>query len=225
MNNPLSQLPPFTDPALLACALTHRSYLNEHPEVTEHNERLEFLGDAVLNFLSGEFLYKRYPEQSEGTLTPLKWALVDEVQLAKFAISLNLGAQMRLGRGAELEGGRRNDNLLSSTFEAVIGAYFLNTDGEAVRRYVWPFFAAVVDGLVVSAPTVNYKSRLQEWALENVGEMPKYVMIAQAGPDHAPEFVMEVRLQDQCYGSGKGRNKQTAEKEAARNALTILKII
>ena len=98
------QLPSFSNPALLASALTHRSYLNEHPDVTEHNERLEFLGDAVLNFLSGEFLYQRYPQQPEGGLTSLRSALVDEPQLAEFAVMLNLGPQLKLGRGAEQGG-------------------------------------------------------------------------------------------------------------------------
>jgi ribonuclease III len=227
MSSNLSQLPQFIHPTLLECALTHRSYLNEHPEVTEHNERLEFLGDAVLNFLSGEFLYKRYPDQPEGGLTPLRSALVDEAQFTQFAVRLNLGAQLRLSRGAELEGGRKNPNLISSAFEALIGAYFLDTDSdiEAVRHYVWPFFEAVADSLVISAPTVNYKSRFQEWALANVGEVPKYITVKQSGPDHAREFIVEVRLQDQCYGSGQGRSKQNAEKEAARNALVMLQTV
>ena len=226
MSTNLSQLPPFTQAALLKCALTHRSYLNEHPEVTEHNERLEFLGDAVLNFLSGEFLYKRYPDQPEGQLTPLRSALVDEVQFAKFAVMLNLGAHLLLGRGAELDGGRQNPNLISSTFEAVIGAYFLdsNSNIEAVRHYVWPFFAAVVDSLVVSTPTINYKSRFQEWALAHGDEVPKYTTIGQSGPDHAREFVVEARWQNKCYGIGKGRSKQNAEKDAARNAIAALNL-
>lgn len=122
------KLPPFHDRALLELALTHRSYVNEHPEVQAHNERLEFLGDAVLNFISGNFLYKRFPYKAEGELTPLRSALVDEQQLAKFAEMLELGPLMKLGKGAEREGGRQNANLLSSTFEAIVGAYFLDTN-------------------------------------------------------------------------------------------------
>ncbi|NJP12457.1 MAG: ribonuclease III [Leptolyngbyaceae cyanobacterium RU_5_1] len=220
-------LPTFDNSSLLQRALTHRSYVNEHPEVKQHNERLEFLGDAVLNFLSGEFLYKNYPDKSEGELTRLRSALVDEQQLAKFAEALNLGNQMRLGKGAELEGGRQNPNLLSSAFEAVIGAYFLDrkSDISEVRNYVEPFFSSVMNSLVVTAPNINYKSRFQEWALANSGENPQYVIISESGPDHAKEFVSEVQVSNKTYGWGTGRKKQEAEKDAARDALDRLGLL
>jgi ribonuclease III len=220
-------LPPFADRALLLRSLTHRSYVNEHPEAGEHNERLEFLGDAVLNFLSGEFLYRQYPQMSEGELTPLRSALVDEKQLALFAEYLNLGDRLKLGKGAEREGGRQNANLLSSAFEALIGAYFLDSgsDIEAVRRYVEPLFASVVDDLAVSAPTVNFKSRFQAWALANRGENPKYLIVGQSGPDHAKVWVAEVYVAGEKYGKGTGRRKQDAEKEAARDALAELGLL
>lgn len=220
-------LPPFASFALLQQALTHSSYVNEHPEVQAHNERLEFLGDAILNFLSGEFLYKRYPNKAEGELTPLRSALVDEQQLAQFAIALNLGTQMRLGKGAEQEGGRQNANLLSSTFEAIIGGYFLdaNSDISVVREYIKPFFETVVEDLSTIASTVNYKSRLQEWALAKGNENPKYVILSQAGPDHARVFVAEVQVQGKALGCGTGRRKQDAEKDAARQALQQLGLL
>jgi ribonuclease III len=221
------KLPDFNDRSLLQLALTHRSYINEHPEVKEHNERLEFLGDAVLNFLSGEFLYKRYPEKPEGELTPLRSALVDEKQLAKFAIVLNLGDYLKLGKGAELEGGRQNPNLLSSAFEAIVGAYFLDTrsDVSAVRIWVEPMFNSVIDSLAISALNVNYKSRLQEWSLAKFGENPKYCIIGQSGPDHAKQFTAEVQIVNQKYGEGKGSKKQDAEKAAAQDALEQLGLI
>jgi ribonuclease-3 len=217
-------LPPFRDRSLLQRALTHRSYLNEHPHAGEHNERLEFLGDAVLNFLSGEFLYKRYPQKPEGELTPLRSALVDEQQLARFASGLSIGELMKLGKGAEREGGRHNPNLLSSTFEAIVGAYFLDTDSDvgAVRAYIEPLFASVVDTLAISASTINFKSRFQEWALATVGENPRYVITNQIGPDHAREFTAEVWVGGQCYGEGAGRRKQDAEKRSAEDALKRL---
>jgi ribonuclease-3 len=220
-------LPAFRYPALLHQALTHSSYVKEHPEVQTHNERLEFLGDAILNFLSGEFLYKRYLEKPEGELTPLRSALVDERQLAEFAIALNLGAQLRLGKGAEQEGGRQNTNLLSSTFEAVIGAYFLDADSNiaVVRAYVQPLFESVVVSLSAVASTINYKSRLQEWALANGYEHPKYVILSQSGPDHARVFVAEVQVQGKPLGRGIGRRKQDAEKDAARDTLEQLGIL
>jgi len=221
------ELPEFRNFLLLQHALTHRSYINEHPELSEHNERLEFLGDAVLNFLSGEFLYKRFPDKPEGELTPLRSALVDEKQLAKFAEMLNLGPQMRLGRGAELEGGRQNPNLLSSTFEAIVGAYFLDTDSDIseIRKYVEPFFSAVVDDLAIDAPIINYKSRFQAWALANIGENPKYSVLSESGPDHAKQFVVGVQVADKPYGQGTGHRKQIAEKDAARDALDRLGLI
>lgn len=216
------ELPPFHDRALLQQALTHRSYINEHPDAGEHNERLEFLGDAVLNFLSGEFLFKRYPHKPEGELTPLRSALVDERQLAKFAMALSIGDQLRLGKGAEREGGRQNTNLLSSAFEAIVGAYFLdrNSDIAAVRTYVEPLFAAAD-----TPPNINYKSRFQEWALANVGENPRYIITNQTGPDHAREFTAEVWVNNQKYGEGTGRRKQDAEKRSAEDALENLGLL
>jgi ribonuclease III len=216
-------LPVFRDQALFQQAMTHRSYVNEYPEVQQHNERLEFLGDAVLNFLSGEFLYKRYVNEPEGELTPLRSALVDEKQLAQFAVYLELAQHLKLGRGAEKEGGRQNANLLSSAFEALIGAYFLDGDSDInrVRVYVEPLFASVVDTLTITVST-NFKSRFQAWALAHYQENPRYVIISETGPDHAREFTAEVYVADQKYGSGKGRRKQDAEKDAARDALQNL---
>ena len=213
------ELPPFRDRSLLQRALTHRSFINEHPDAGAHNERLEFLGDAVLNFLSGEFLFKQYPHKPEGELTPMRSALVDERQLAKFAIELGLGEQLRLGRGAEREGGRQNTNLLSSAFEAIIGAYFLDTDSDiaAVRLYMERLFREA-DIL----PNLNYKSQFQEWALANIGQNPKYVITKQTGPDHAREFTAEVWVGNQKYGEGMGRRKQDAEKRSAEDALRQL---
>jgi ribonuclease III len=213
--------PRFHDRHFIETALTHRSYLNEHTEVPEHNERLEFLGDALLNFLSGEFLYKRYPDKPEGELTALRAALVEEGQLAKFAVTLELGKLLRLGKGAELEGGRQNANLLSSAFEALIGAYFLdkNSDINVVRVYLEPFFESVVDDLVISAPNDNFKGRFQDWALANMGENPRYTIANQSGPDHDREWEAEVWVGFHKYGDGKGRRKQDAEKAAAYNAL------
>lgn len=220
----MNDLPPFQQTRLLAMALTHRSYLHEHPDAEGDNERLEFLGDAVLNCLAGEFLFQRFPHLPEGDLTPLRSALVDETQLAQFAIELNLGSRMRVGKGADRDGARTNPNLLSSTFEAVIGAYFLDcqSDIRPVRAFVVPFFAAVIDYLMVVAPAVNYKSRLQQWALANLREMPKYQIVDQAGADHAKEFTAIVAVAGRIYGQGKGRRKQDAEKAAARQALEQL---
>lgn len=227
--SPFPHLPRFKDSLLLQQALTHSSYINEYPNAGEDNERLEFLGDAVLNFLSGEFLYKRFPQKPEGVLTPLRAALVDEKQLARFAVEIGLSQAglMRLSRGAEKDGGRENPNLLSSAFEAVIGAYFLDTESnlDAVRQYVFPLFESVVEQLAIAVPRINFKSRFQEWALANCGENPKYLIIHQAGPDHAKEFTAEVYVAGIKYGEGSGRRKQDAEKCAAEDAIGRLGLI
>ena len=161
----MPELPRFRKDAHLHRACIHRSYLNEHPEELEHNERLEFLGDAVLGFLIGEYIYRRHPEMSEGKLTLLRSALVDEKQLAEFATALSIGDMMLLGKGANLGGGQQNPKLLSSTFEAIIGAYFLDSGTEAVRAFVVTLFAPVAERIVASKSDVNFKSLFQEWAL------------------------------------------------------------
>jgi ribonuclease III len=223
------ELPPFRDRSLLQRALTHRSYVNENPPETDHNERLEFLGDALLGFVVGELLYNHYPEMSEAQLTRLRSALVDEEQLANFARNLDLGNLMRLGKGAIKDGGRDNPSLLSDTFEAAIAAYFLDAGIEAVRDYVKPFFIAVADSLVCPQPNVepknlvDPKNQFQQWALANFFENPQYFIIDESGPDHAKEFTAQVRVNDQVYGVGKGRRKQDAEKLAAEDALAKLK--
>lgn len=201
--------------------MTHSSYANEHPQDGGDNERLEFLGDAALTYIAGEFLYHRYPDKPEGELTPLRAALVDETQLAKFATALHIGQHLRLGKGTEMNGGRTNPNLLSSAFEALVGAYLIDThsDIEAVRTFVEPLFQQVVDQLVVTAPIGNVKSRFQEWSLANFGENPHYEIINAVGPDHARTFTASVSIQNKCFGIGIGKRKQDAEKQAAADAL------
>jgi ribonuclease III len=215
----------FHDEKLLRHALTHRSYVHENPTEGEHNERLEFLGDAVLNFISGEYLYRHHPEKGEDELTRRRSALVDEKQLAKFAEEVGLDFRMRLGKGAIRDGGYQNPNLLSSTFEAVIGAYYLdnNSDIEAVRAVVEPLFDSVPEQIVISRSNVDSKNRFQEWVQRNITpNPPKYVTVQVGGLSHAPEFIAKVFVGEQDYGVGKGRNKKNAEKAAAEDALAKL---
>ncbi|WP_315791980.1 ribonuclease III [Fischerella sp. JS2] len=216
----------FHDDKLLRQALTHRSYVHENPTEGEHNERLEFLGDALLNFLSGQYLYRRYPEKGEDELTRRRSALVDEKQLAKFAIEVGLDLRMRLGKGAILDGGFQNPNLLSSTFEAVVGAYYLdnNSDIEAIRAVVEPLFADVPENIVDHRANVDSKNRFQEWVQKNITPTPpKYVTEQVGGYSHAPEFVAKVFVGEKVYGIGRGRSKKDAEKAAAEDALVKVK--
>lgn len=217
----------FRDEKLLRQALTHRSYVHENPGEGEHNERLEFLGDALLNFLSGEYLYRRHPERGEDELTRRRSALVDEKQLAKFAIEVGLDFRMRLGKGAIRDGGFQNPNLLSCTFEAVLGAYYLDNNlyVEAVRAIVEPLFDSVSENIVVSRSNVDSKNRFQEWVQRNVTppNPPKYDAVKIGGLSHTPEFLAKVLVGEKVYGEGKGRNKKDAEKAAAEDALAKLK--
>ena len=217
-------LPTFRDHSLWQQAMTHRSFVNEHPAACcEHNERLEFLGDAILTFVSGAYLYTRYPERSEGELTPIRAALVDQSQLCHFARSLGLGKHLRLGKGADQEGGRKSARLLCSAFEALVGAYFLDTEGnvQAVSDYVLPMFDAVVARAIQQS--TDPKSRLQEWAHESLGTTPEYTVVSSIGPDHAKTFTVEVRVAGKAYGKGQGRSKKEAEKAAAAAAIISLK--
>jgi len=219
----------FNNEKLLHQALTHRSYVNENPEQGEHNERLEFLGDAILNFLSGEYLYRLHPKKGEDELTRRRSALVEEKQLAKFAIEVGLDLRMRLGQGAILDGGYHNPNLLSSTFEAVIGAYYLdnNCNVEPLRPIVKELFDSASAHIVEIRSNVDSKNRFQEW-VQSSGNTnpPKYITKQIDGQPHNPKFesnVFEVVNGEEIWrGKGQGRNKKDAEKAAAENALAKL---
>ncbi|MFK8185608.1 MAG: ribonuclease III [Phormidesmis sp.] len=210
------QVPQFVNQQLWLQAMTHSSFVNEQPVAGEHNERLEFLGDAILTFISGAYLYARYPQRPEGELTAIRSSLVDKPQLCYFAQMLKLGTHLRLGKGAQQEGSRNSDRLLSSAFEALIGAYFLdaNQDIQAIKHYVEPMFDAVINDAITRS--INAKSRLQEWAHRETGKTPVYQVISSSGPDHAKHFVVQVLIDDKAYGQGEGDSKKKAEKDAAR---------
>lgn len=224
------KLPKFKNESLLIHALTHRSYVNEYPEAGEHNERLEFLGDALLGYLVGEILYKHYEDFSEAQLTRLRSGLVDQNQLAKFAEQLGIGKLMRLGKGAEQDKGRQNPSLLCDTFEAIIGAYYLDSTITPVRAFVKKLFIPVANSMVYpqsdTGPKnlVDSKNRFQEW-VQASGDTtpPKYVTIQAGGAPHAPEFLAKVYVAEKPYGEGKGKSKKDAEKNAAEDALAKLK--
>jgi ribonuclease III len=224
------QLPNIKNKQLLDLALTHRSYFNEHSEVTEHNERLEFLGDAILGFLVGDLMYKTYPDLNESQLTRLRSQLVNETQFSKLGKNLGLGQLMNLGKGAEKDRGRENPSLLNDTFEAIIGAYYLDSGIDAVREYIVPIFQELAAELLLDKfdrqidKLTDSKNRFQEWALANHGENPHYKVIKEIGPDHAKEFTSQVSVKNIVYGLGKGSRKQEAEKKAAEFALKHLGI-
>lgn len=210
---------PFSDWLLLNRALTHRSYLNEHSDALEDNERLEFLGDAVLDFVVGAWLYNRYPEMPEGDLTRMRSALVYTEQLANFGRKIGLGGVMRLGRGEVQAGGRDRSPLLCDTFEAVIGALYLDAGIEAVLTFVSPLLEEASDEILAQRKTEDPKSLFQEWAQGQGHGAPQYVTRSAIGPDHSKIFEVDAMVNGKLYGSGQGSSKQSAAKDAARNAL------
>lgn len=216
---------PFKDYFILSRALTHRSYLNENQDAIEDNERLEFLGDAVLDFIVAEWLYHHYPEKPEGDLTRLRAALVHTDQLAVFAKMIDLGLALRLGRGEIQAGGRERPTLLCDAFEALIGALYLQGDIDAVKAFMVPLMEQVVNEILLTHLEEDTKSRLQEWAQGHGFSSPRYLLIMEEGPDHAKTFEMEVRIGKKPYGRGVGSSKQLAEKAAAREALENIGVL
>lgn len=213
---------PFDNLLLLTRALTHRSYLNEHSEALEDNERLEFLGDAVLDFLTGAWLYNHFPEMAEGELTRMRSALVCTEQLAAFARLLDLGPAMRLGRGEIQAGGRQRDVLLCATFEALIGALYLQNDIATVQEFIHPLLEGVSEHSLFAADMQDPKSRLQEWSQGQRLGIPRYLIVQTSGPDHDRTFEVEVHINGKTYGRGTGHSKQVAERCAAEAALNAI---
>ena len=209
----------FNDVLLLTRAMTHRSFLNEHPEALEDNERLEFLGDAILDFLVGEWLYNRFPEMEEGELTQMRSALVQTNQLAAFSRQIKLENTIRLGKGETKSGGKLRNTLLCDVFEAFIGALFLDQGIEAVRSFINPMLEVAITEVIEQHKNEDPKSQLQEWAQANSYATPKYVTKGVRGPDHAKIFEIEVKVNNKIMGNGIGKSKQSAEKNAAQQAL------
>jgi ribonuclease-3 len=214
----------FNNIGLLTRALTHRSYFNEHKDAVEDNERLEFLGDAVLDFMVGAWLYHRFPEMAEGQLTRLRAALVGNEQLAEFAGDLNLGIALRLGHGESENGGRERIPLLGSTFEALIGAIYLDQDILQVWKFMDPILETKVRDIIASQIEHHPKSILQEWSQSKGFGTPIYKTVGDSGPDHDKYFEVDVLVDGMVYGKGKGHSKQAATKEAAKHALEKLGI-
>lgn len=213
----------FSDLSLLQRALTHRSYLNEHPEhALEDNERLEFLGDAVLDFVAGAWLYDRFPEMNEGQLTRLRAGLIRTETLARFAEQFHVGQALLLGRGEAESGGRTRKRNLCGSFEALIGAMYLDKGMEAVQRFVEPLFVPALEDMLRRAADKDPKSLLQEWSQAELGETPVYQTVASQGPDHAKEFTVAVTIGGTEVGRGVGFSKQAAAQAAAQAALDAI---
>ncbi|MDE3017596.1 MAG: ribonuclease III [Nitrospirota bacterium] len=210
----------FSRPALLDEALTHKSYVNERKDRGGHdNERLEFLGDAVLSLIIGEHVVGALPAASEGELSKLKARLVSEVVLAQAARGLGLGPLLRLGRGEELNQGRDKNSLLANAFEAVLAAIYLDGGLDAARAFAVRSCANELAQLGNGAEAQgDYKTRLQEWCQKRYEALPQYATVRESGPDHQKLFEVQVTIQGDIVGTGLGRTKKEAEQAAARQA-------
>lgn len=212
----------FDDWDMLAQALTHRSYGNDLGEPIPHYERLEFLGDAVLDFLSADFLYAHFPDVPEGDLTNYRAALVKTKALADLARMYNLGEHIRMSKGDEASGGRDRDNVLCDVFEALIGAMYLQKGLDVVKQFITPLFATrrlvIADEKISKTP----RSRFQEWAEANLGITPRFDVLGIDGQPHMPDYEVGVYLGDKLITTGRGRSKRAAAQNAAQNALRML---
>lgn len=212
----------FQKTELLERALTHRS---SRVAPGKHYERLEFLGDAVLDFTVGAWLYDRYPEMHEGDLTRMRSALVHTEALAEFARQIDLGGAMRLGRGETAAGGRLRPALLCDTFEAVVGAIYIDAGIDGVMKFIGPLLESAADDILVNRKNEDSKSMLQEWAQAQGYQAPQYVTRSATGPDHSKMFAVDVLILGEVKGSGMGHSKQAAAKAAAQNALQQLGLV
>lgn len=209
----------FKNPSLLDTALTHRSYLNENKSVKEHNERLEYLGDAVIELAVSEFLYHSFPERPEGELTAIRSALVRTETLASVASTLGFGDELKMSRGEIASGGRLNIALLANTFEAVIGALYLDQGFEVVVGFLKTNLYSKVDEIIAKSLFKDFKSTLQEKIQAQGKPTPEYEVIDEVGPDHDKIFTVIVKVDEASLAEGKGKSKQAAQQQAAANAL------
>lgn len=215
---------PLLDRRNALVALTHKSWVNEHPtEGVPDNERLEFLGDAVIDLAVSHRLMERFPEASEGTLSRLRASIVDESGLAEVARAMDLGGLLRLGRGEERTGGRAKPSLLADALEAVIAVIYLDGGLPRVLEVVDRLFGEALERAGTPPANRDFKTRLQEISHVVLGGPPRYRVVAERGPDHAKTFVVELSFGDRAVARAEGRTKKEAEQLAARAALEDLR--
>lgn len=216
---------PEIDPALLHLALCHSSYANEDDTCEDYgNERLEFLGDAIVGYAVTEFLYNKYPSLREGQLSKIKSVVVSKRILSQRTTALGLGQYLLLGRGEEQTGGRTRFSILGNLFESIVGAIHLSCGIEASTQFVLKQVTAEIEKAVRGESIVDYKSKLQELIQREYGVLPAYKLVSAIGPDHDKDFVIEVYIRDRQIGRGEGKSKKSAEKAAAADALVKMNV-
>ncbi len=209
----------FRNRSLLALAFIHRSYINEHRDVNEHNERLEFLGDSILGLLISDYLYRNLPEVPEGELSALRSKLVDAPSCVANIQKLNLEKYLLLGKGERMNDGRGRESILSDLFEALIGAIYLDGGLESAKRFIFENFGEEIDATLKS-PLQNSKAILQDFCQKKFQQMPKYQVLTETGPDHSKSFEVAVLIEDVQMGKGHGSSKKEAQQAAAQDALS-----
>lgn len=212
----------FKRPRLLNQALIHRSYLNEQRQIKESNERLEYLGDAVLELIVSEFLYRQFPKKPEGQLTSLRAKIVQTKTLSAVAQTLQLGQYLKMSRGEKASGGATNQSLLADTLEAVIGALYLDKGYDQAQKFVKKYLLNDFKKLITKPQVQDFKSQLQELVQAKKGDSPTYELIKAEGPDHNRTFTVGVVFFGKRQTTGTGRSKQAAQQEAAKKALEKL---
>jgi ribonuclease-3 len=210
----------FNDKEILRQAFTHRSYLNENKGVTwGHNERLEFLGDAVLELVMTDYLYRTYPNDDEGKMTTLRSALVKADTLASIGVDMAIGEYMLLSRGEQKDLGRARQYILANAVEAILGAVYLDQGYDAAKQIIEKYLVPKIEGIIKEGLAIDSKSKFQAHAQEHFGITPVYKTIKETGPDHDKHFTVGVYLKDELIASGEGDSKQVAEQNAARLGL------
>ncbi len=209
----------FKDLDLLNKALTHKSYSNENPLVVKNNERLEFLGDSVLDLIVGDYMFLTYQDLPEGPLSKIRAATVNENCLAGLALNINLGNYLLLGKGENYSGGRQKPSILANTYEAIVGAIFCDSDFKTTANVFLPQLIEKIDSCRDACMSTDFKSDLQEYTQSRFSCTPSYKIVQESGPCHDKKFDVKVIVQSQLRGTGKGRSKKEAEQNAAKEAL------
>lgn len=214
----------FRDPSLLLLAFVHRSYINENRSITEHNERLEFLGDSVLGLLVSEYLYRILPQTPEGGLSYLRSRLVDASSCVNYVHILGVAPFILLGKGERLNDGKGRETILSDLFEAIVGAIYLDGGIESARTFIFTHFSSTFENLI-NKPVYNWKAMLQDYCQKKHQKAPSYEVLEMIGPEHAREFLVAAILHEEEVGRGRGCSKKEAQQAAAKDAVTNLNVI
>jgi ribonuclease-3 len=209
----------FKNRSLLALAFVHRSFINENREITEHNERLEFLGDSVLGMLVADYLYRFLPDTPEGELSYLRSRLVEASSCVSYIQSLDIAQHLLLGKGERMNDGRGRESILSDLFEAIIGAIYLDGGIDAAKEFLFKNFTNQIEA-ILKTPLRNWKALLQDYCQKRYQLTPNYIVLQESGPDHSKVFQISVQIKQQELGRGVGASKKEAQQAAAADALS-----